>query len=265
MNHVDEGQLAEALRPLTSDATFRTALGRAAADPTLLSLLVLGLGRSDDLCAAGVSAVRDETLVQMLRWLRAPGRSDREAGELTRALASRIAPEQFEFGRYRYEASVGGAGYYFSVVQANRVRLRSAGRCSRLALYLTTTFGHRVAFRLLVAAVLAALERTTLASETAADAVRSLEDLAHQHRTRASAIEMHEALLATDRSALTPTAIEMIDGLRALTESDYRWIAELAVGEIVRFHSVFADRDTIATCLAEGISVERDTTTVALS
>src|SRR5262249_14839181 len=66
-----------------------------------------------------------------------------------------------------------------------------------------------------------------------------------QEETHLGLIAQHNALLAADRSRLSPAAVEALEQLGRLEAADYEWAAELAGREIVRLYAGYADAEKL--------------------
>jgi hypothetical protein len=231
MIELDERDVRERLRPLTDDGRLRDAIANISADPLLLSLFLMGMSHAEGLAEAGVTAIGDDDIARLVRG----PRSGRSAA--MRLIVEDLFPECFDHGQYRYDDHVFGRDHHLTVRDANRRRLRERGRYSPLNLHLTTSFAHDVATALLGAAVVDALGRSPLP----APIPERVAALLGRTGTDGGWIARHNALLATDRQSLSPTAVEAIEALGRLTAGDYASAAELAVRELVAAYVPYAD------------------------
>jgi hypothetical protein len=231
---LDDMALRERLRPLVDDARLRQAIANVSADRLFLSLYLMGVSHGEGVDEAAVTAIGQDEIARLFQEPRAP------AGE-ARLVAEVVFAEFFDHGQYRYEDHVLGRESYFRVREANRRRLRERGKYSGLNLYLTTTFGHALMSELVHAAMRDALGRSPLPRPVTDRIASLLVTLPRPNESHVVVIARHNALLAADRAALSPTAVEAIDLLDRLMAGDYEAAAELAAGEIVASWLPYAD------------------------
>jgi hypothetical protein len=244
MIELDEHQLRERLRPLADDQRFRDAIANVTTEPLLLSLFLMGVSQSEGLDEAEVAAIGTEEIVRLVRGLR------RSHGAGMRAVVEELFPEFFDHGQYRYEDNVFGRDDYLAVREANRRRLRERGRYSPLNLHLTTSFGQEMMADVLHGTVGDALARSRLSHTVTEKVTAALARGRGGTAADAGPIAQHNALLATDRRALSPAAVEAVEGLASLTPADYVWTAELAVREMVAAYVPYADAGALRARLA---------------
>jgi len=253
---LDEQDVLGSLRPIVRDERFRAGIANMVCDRTMLGLFLMGLSRGEGLGEAGVASIGEEDIARLIHNLELQRLEEHGHSAGAREMAERVCPEHFQDDTYCYEASVGGAPYYFRVREANRARLRELGRYSRLNIYLTTSFGYEIMVDLLFESVMEALSASTLPPDLL-DGVRFvLGVIQSQEETHLGLIDQHNALLAADRTTLSPSAVAMLERLELLTADDYLWAAELSVREIVTSMGVYADREDVYRCLAEERCIE---------
>ncbi len=253
---LDESVVLDELSQHTHDERFRRAMRALANDRVLLCHFLVGLSRGEALGEAGVSAIGEEEIARLIHGLDLQRLEEHGHSQGALELARRVCPELFAGDTYRYEASVAGAGYYYTVLQANRARLRARDRYSRLNLYLTTSFGYEIMVELLFGSVIEALNESSIPGDIIEQAKFVLGVILSQEEGHLGLLDQHNALLDVDRTGLSPRAVDMLEALARLDESDYRWTADLAVREMLRFNGIFADPARIRECLERGVSTD---------
>ena len=238
---LDEGAVVRRLRPLTADPLFRRGLETFTGDPLFLALFLMGVSRGEALGEAGVSAIGQEEIAGLMHELRRQGLEEHGHSEGARLAAEELFPQFFDGGTFRWSEHVPGPEYYFKVREANRRRLRERDRYSRLNLYLTTSFGFEVMVELLYGAAIDTLARSPLPRVVRERVTFVLTVILRQEETHLGLIAQHNALLAADRSRLSPASVETLARLGRLEAEDYEWAAELAVREVVGMYAGYAD------------------------
>ena len=246
---LDEGAVVARLRPLADDATFRRGIETFTSDPRFLALFLMGVSQGEALGEAGVAAIGQEEIAGLMHELRRQGLEEHGHSEGARLAAQELFPELFDSQTFRWSEYVPGLDYYFTVREANRRRLRERDRHSRLNLYLTTSFGFEVMVELLYGAVIDALVRSPLPRVVRERVTFVLTVILRQEETHLGLIAQHNALLAADRSRLSPAAVETLERLGRLEAADYEWAAELAVCEVVRLYAGYADAEKLRAAL----------------
>lgn len=241
MIELDEGLVRTSLEPLLHDARFERAITNLTNDRLFLSIFLMTVSLGEGFGEAGVNAVGQEEVAQLMHNLRLQELEEHGHMDGTRMLVEELFPEHFEGDRYRYEHGLVGVEYYFTVREANRRRLRERDRYSRLNLYLTTTFAYEIMVELLYATVIEALATSALPRVMTDRIVFVLTVILRQEETHLGIIAQHNALCAADRAGLSAAAAGTLGQLERLTGEDYEWTAELAVQEIVRAMSEYAD------------------------
>jgi hypothetical protein len=242
---LDEEAVRARLRPLTEVSRFTRAVERLADDRTLLSIFLMGVSLGEGLGEAGVAAIGEDEIAARMHDLQRQKLEEHGHMEGTRLIVHELFPEHFDGDRYRWAERLIGTEYYFAVREANRTRLRAADRYSRLNLYLTTSFGYEIMVGLLYGAVLEALARSSLPRVLTDRVAFVLTVILRQEETHLGIVEQHNALLATDRGALSASAVATLDRLALLTAEDYEWVAELAVREIVRTTAIYGEPERL--------------------
>src|SRR5215468_1165839 len=238
---LDETAVRNRLAPLIEDPTFRRATTNLAGDRLFLSVFLMVVSLGEGLGEAGVTAIGQEEVARLMHDLRRQEFEEHGHMESARLVACELFPDLFAGGHYRYQDRLFGTDYYFTVLEANRTRLRARDRYSRLNLYMTTTFGYEIMVQLLYGAVIEAVCRSPL-SEVIRERVEFvLTAILRQEDTHLGLIAQHNALLAANRSALSASACAALEQLARLDVEDYEWAAERAVCEIVSSVAVYAD------------------------
>jgi hypothetical protein len=246
---LDEGAVVARLRPLADDATFRRGIETFTNEPRFLALFLMGVSQGEALGEAGVAAIGQEEIAGLMHELRRQGLEEHGHSEGSRLAAQELFPECFDSEAFRWSEHVPGLDYYFTVREANRRRLRERDRYSRLNLYLTTSFGFEVMVELLYGAVIDALVRSPLPRVVRERVTFVLTVILRQEETHLGLIAQHNALLAADRSRLSPPALEALERLGRLEATDYEWVAELAVRNVVRLYAGYADAEKLRAAL----------------
>jgi hypothetical protein len=242
---LDERAVRDALAPCLDDAGFVRALQNLVSDRLCLSLFLMGVSYGEGLGEAGVAAIALDDVASLIHDLRRQQLEEHGHMTGTRLVVEELFPEHFAGGTYRYEHAVFGREYYLTVREANRARLRALDRYSRLNLFLTTSFGYEVMVDLLYGAVLGALARSPLPPPLVERVGFVLTMILRQEQTHVDLMTQHEALLAADRTRLSPAAVDALDRLARLTADDYRWAAQRAVEEIVPTMRAYADLEAV--------------------
>jgi hypothetical protein len=240
---IDEKALCEGLRPMLDDRDFKRGLENIANDRLLLSLFLMGTSLGEGLGEQGIAKIAGDDLAALLRDLRRQRLEEHGHMDSTRIIAEELFPDHFVNGQYLYASHVVGPGYYYAVRETNRARLRGLGKYSRFNLYMTTSFGYEIMVELFFRAVIEAVKRSSLPDPMRERVEFVLTAILSQEETHLGFIEQHNALLAADRSSLSPAAAETLDKFALLSDEDYRSAAELAVSKIVETYRAFADAD----------------------
>jgi hypothetical protein len=246
---LDERAVVARLRPLADDALFRRGVETFTRDPLFLALFLMGVSQGEALGEGGVATIGQEEIAGLMHELRRQGLEEHGHSEGARLAAQELFPEFFDGQTFRWSEHVPGVEYYFTVREANRGRLRERDRYSRLNLYLTTTFGFEVMVELLYGAVIDALARSPLPRVVRERVTFVLTVILRQEETHLGLIAQHNALLAADRTRLSPAAVEALARLERLEGEDYEWAAELAVREVVRLYASYADAEKLRASL----------------
>jgi hypothetical protein len=218
----------------------RRGLDEMVADPFLVAFFLMGVAEGEGMGAAGVAAIREEEIARLIHDMERQEREEQGHERGARDLARELFPELFDAGEYRYAPMLTGREYYLSVLQANRQRLKERGLYSRLNLYLTTTFGYEIMVVLLYGAVIEAVEASELPAEMKTRVAAELRRILAEEETHLEIEDQHNALLAADRSALGPRALELLDALGRLTADDYHAAAELSMLAIAKMMDRYA-------------------------
>ena len=242
---LDGTALRERLHVLVDDARFRQAIANVAGDRLFLSLFLMGVSHAEGVGEAAIGAVGQDEIVGLLQ---VPHPA---TGEV-RLVAEGLFPEFFDHGQYRHEDHVFGRESYFRIREANRRRLRERGKYSGLNLYLTTTFGHELMVELLHDAMRDTLARSALPQSVTDRIASLLAAVLRPGETHVAVIARHNALLAADRRALSPAAVEALELLDRLTAADYEAAAELAAHEIVASWVPYADSAAVRARIGGG-------------
>jgi hypothetical protein len=245
MIELDEKSVCDRLAPLMNDALFEQAMTNLVNDRLFLSVFLMMVSLGESLGEAGVAAIGQDEVASLMHELRRQELEEHGHSVGTRLIAEELFPEFFENGRYLYEASLTGVEYYFAVREANRRRLRERDRYSRLNLYMTTTFGYEVMVELFYGTVIRMLERSRL-PRTARERIEFvLTMILRQEETHLDLVKQHNALCGAERTGLSAEAIAVLEQLGRLTREDYEWVADLAVREIVRGQSEYAEPEAL--------------------
>jgi hypothetical protein len=234
-----EEEIRARLAPLLDDPTVRRGIEVLATDPFFTAFFLTSVSQGEGLGAAAVSAIGDEEIAARLHDLARQEAEERGHEARSLSAARRLFPEYFDDGAYRFADSLQGRPYYVTVLEANRERLKSCGRYSRLNQYLTTTFGYEVMVVLLYRAAAEAFRRAT--GPHGAEIATLLDGILDEEETHLGILEQHQALLELDRAALSPAAAQAVDGLGLLSDDDYAFAAELAVRQVVDMMSRYAE------------------------
>lgn len=238
---LDQGALCENLARLLDTPRFGAGMRALAGDRFFVAHFLASVSQGEGLGEAAVGMVGQEELAHRIRDLKKQELEERGHKEQTLAIAERLFPEYFAGGRYRFEGALSGRPYYVAVLEANRARLKRAGRYSRLSLYLTTTFAYEVMVLLLYRAVADAVAASDLDADLRERVGAVLESILAEEETHLGVLGQHEALLATDRSDLGHEAREMLDTLELLDASDYEIPARHAVEQVVVMMERYAE------------------------
>jgi hypothetical protein len=211
------------------------------ADPFLLAFFLMCVSEGEAMGEAGVAAIREEEIAQLIHDIERQEREEAGHKELSRNLAQRLFPELFEAGEYRYRDQLTGRDYYLAVLRENRQRMKERGSYSRLNLYLTTTFGYEIMVGFYYGAVIEAVAASDLPPRLKDPIVAQLRRILDEEETHLEIATQHNALLEADRSGLSPRTVELLEGLETLTADDYEWAAERSMKEIVRVIGRYAD------------------------
>jgi hypothetical protein len=242
---LDERAVRDAMAPYLDDPDFARAIRNLVSDRLCLSLFLMGVSYGEGLGEAGVAAIALDDVASLIHDLRRQQLEEHGHMTGTRLVVEELFPEHFVDGTYRYEHAVFGREYYLIVREANRTRLRALDRYSRLNLFLTTSFGYEVMVDLLYGAVIGALAESPLPQPLVARIRFVLTMILRQEQTHVDIVTQHEALLAADRSRLSPAAVEALARLERLTADDYVWAARRAVEEIVPTMCAYADLEAV--------------------
>jgi hypothetical protein len=239
---LDEAATRAKLAHVLEGERVREGLRAMTRDRGLLAFFLMSVSEGEAMGAAGVSAIREEEIAQLIHDIERQEREEAGHHQLSLALARELFPERFdEAGRYRYASRLTGREYYTAVLQENRAHLKERGVYSRLNLYLTTTFGYEVMVALYYGAVIEAVERSDLPAEVRERVASTLRRILAEEETHLEIAEQHDALLRADRSGLGPRAVELLEQLERLTAEDYAWAAELCMRHIAEMAGRYAD------------------------
>jgi hypothetical protein len=222
----------------------KRGLAQLVSDPFLLAFFLMSVSEGEGMGEAGVAAIREEEIARLLHDIERQQREEGGHQQGTLELARELFPEYFYGGQYRHASRLNGREYYVSVLQQNRARLKQRDCYSRLNLYLTTTFGYEVMVVLYYGAVIDAVEASGLPAETRRRIATELRRILSEEETHLGIEAQHNALLAADRSALSPRAVELLEALERLTPEDYFAAAELAMREIAKSIARYAEGAT---------------------
>ena len=218
---IDEGVLRRRLGLLLEEPVCRVGLENLAADPFFVAFFLASVSQGEGLGEAAVGMIGQEELAGLIRDLDKQEAEERGHKERTIEAARGLFPEFFDGDDYRYENALEGQPYYVSVLETNRARLKEIGRYSRLNLYLTTTFAYEEMVVLLYAAVAEAVARSALPEQIRKRIVALIEGILAEEEDHLGIVDQHNALLAADRTRLSPEARSMLDALDKLELADY--------------------------------------------
>jgi hypothetical protein len=238
---VDQESLEKELGACLEAPGCRQGLETLSGDPFFLAFFLMSVSQGEGLGEAAVGMIRQEEVAALIQGLRRQEEEERGHKESTRDTALALFPELFEADRYRYETALDGSSYYATVLEANRARLKERGCYSRLGLYLTTTFGYEVMVLLLYRAVAESVRASGLPTHVRDRVGRVLEEIVCEEETHLGVVDQHVALVAAERSALSPEARGMLLDLEHITEDDYVFAARLSVREVARMMARYAD------------------------
>lgn len=230
---LNEEAVGRELKLLIDDPGFRRGVDNLCSDPFLLAFFLMSTSQGEGMGEAGVAAIRQDEVAQLLRDLDKQEAEERGHKEGTYEIALELFPDQFENGRYLYPDALTGKVYYLTVLNENRARLKSLDRYSRLNLFLTTSFGYEVMVLLLYRAIIDGLKRSRLPDTISGRARRALEKILEEEEGHLEIVDQHNELLSADRRGLSAEACAMLGKLGSLDAEDYRWCAERAVRQIL--------------------------------
>jgi hypothetical protein len=210
-------------------------------DPFLLAYFLMSVSEGEAMGEAGVAAIREEEIARLIRDIDRQQREEAGHKQLSLDLARDLFPEWFDEGRYRYRDRLTGREYYLSVLKQNRRRLEERGRCSRLNLYLTTTFGYEIMVGLYYGAVIEAVAASDLPAGLREPIARQLRRILDEEDTHLAIATQHDALLRAERAGLSPRTVELLESLEKLDADDYEWAAELSMREVVKLIARYAE------------------------
>ena len=223
-------------------------------DRFLLAFFLMSVSEGEAMGEAGVAAIREEEIAQLIQDIERQERDEAGHKQLSLDLARELFPEFFDDGRYRYADRLSGREYYVTVLQRNRERLQERDAYSRLNLYLTTTFGYEVMVGLYYRAVLEAVEASDLPDAMRERLAGQLRQILEEEDTHLEIATQHDALLAADRSRLSPRTVELLECLERLTADDYEHAAELSMRQIVQTVSRYAEGARYRAQLESGVA-----------
>lgn len=238
---LDEDAIRAKLAHHMDDPVAVAGIRATVSDPFLMAFFLMSVSEGEAMGEAGVHSIREEEISRLIHDIE---RQEREEGghkRLSLDLARGLFPEYFEDGAYRYRDQLTGRAYYVSVLQRNRERLADRGCASRLNLYLTTTFGYEIMVGLYYGAVIEAVAASDLPARLKDPIERQLRRILDEEDTHLAIATQHDALLAADRSGLSPRTLELLEALGRLTADDYAWAAELSVKEVVKLIARYAE------------------------
>ncbi|MEN8183262.1 MAG: hypothetical protein ABFS46_12090 [Myxococcota bacterium] len=238
---LDEAALLRELTPALDAPRFRQGITTLSNDPFFVAYFLVSVSQGEALGEKAVALIGQEEIARLLEGLERQQREECSHKERTLDVALELFPESFDGGRYRYGDALGGQPYYLSVLEANRRRLKDLGRYSRLALYLTTTFGYEIMVMLLYRAVADAMERSQLAGPVREKVGAVLRSILEEEATHLGVIDQHNALLAASRQGLSAEAGTLLDSLACLEAADYRQPAQDSVAQVVRTMEDYAE------------------------
>jgi len=231
---LDESAIRAKLAHYMDDPSVVRGIRATVADRFLLAFFLMSVSEGEAMGEAGVAAIREEEIARLIHDIERQEREEAGHKQLSLDLARGLFPEFFDGGDYRHREQLTGREYYLGVLQANRQRLKERGCYSRLNLYLTTTFGYEIMVGLYYGAVLEAAAASDLPPELKGPVVAQLRRILDEEDTHLEIATQHNALLAADRSGLSPRTVDLLDRLEALTADDYAWAAELSMKEVVK-------------------------------
>jgi len=222
-------------------------------DDFLLAFFLMSVSEGEAMGQAGVAAIREEEIAQLIHDIERQEREEAGHMQISFDLARDLFPQFFDDGRYRYADRLTGRDYYVAVLQQNRDRLKDRGAYSKLNLYLTTTFGYEIMVGLYYGAVLAAVAASDLPPDLKDPVVTQLRRILEEEDTHLEIATQHNALLAADRSKLSPRTVELLEALERLTAEDYEWAAELSMREIVKMIGRYAEGERFRAEIKAGV------------
>ncbi len=250
---LDERTLIRELERAHATPEFRRGVVQLASDPFFVAFFLVSVSQGEGLGEAAVAMIGQDELAARIRDLDQQEADERGHKIRTLDVARDLYPQFFEDGRYRWEGGLMGRPYYVKVLEANRERLKTLGRYSRLNLYLTTTFGYEVMVIGLYRAVADAVAESPLEPEERRRIRDVLEGILAEEETHVGVVAQHEALLATPRGDLSADAREMLEALGRLETGDYVFAADLAVRQVVEMMSRYADPERYRLDIERGV------------